>query len=181
MYISKMLVILMFGCILVALGCDVGDPVDPEPAGFTATESPAALLSAWVAQGAIPEADVNGDGIVNIIDLVIVAQNFGLTVGLDTDPPEVLDVSALNGIVRPGTPIEILFSEPVDEQSIQDGIAIIGVPATVDYDAATYVAVVTPIDPLDPDAYTLSIRRVRDLAGNEMPSVLTVTFIVAAG
>jgi hypothetical protein len=62
-------------------GCDYGDPVIsmPPSAGIDvdAVENPALYLAALVNQGAILRADVNGDGVVDIVDLVIVAQSFG--------------------------------------------------------------------------------------------------------
>jgi len=44
---------------------------------------PATFLLQLQAKGAIPEADVNRDGVVDISDLVLVARNFGLEVVFD--------------------------------------------------------------------------------------------------
>ncbi|MAF11397.1 hypothetical protein CMK11_13185 [Candidatus Poribacteria bacterium] len=66
--------------LLVAVAaCDLGDPTDATSPGSIDDPVPAALL-ALQARGAIPEADVNGDGIVDIVDLVTVATNHGLSV-----------------------------------------------------------------------------------------------------
>ncbi len=93
-------------CLLVALllavavhaGCDMGAPMAeeatrlPDRVTLETGDSPAALLSAWEAQGAIPRADVNGDGVVNIVDLTIVARNFGLTVEVPEPPISVVSL-----------------------------------------------------------------------------------------
>jgi hypothetical protein len=63
--------------VLGALGCDYGDPTMTEARHLVAIEDPGVLLIRWQAEGAIPEADVNGDGTVDITDLIIVSQNFG--------------------------------------------------------------------------------------------------------
>lgn len=67
------------------MGCDLGAPADTSTASladvdFTSIADPTVALATWEAQGAIARADVNGDGVVNIIDLVTVAQNFGQVV-----------------------------------------------------------------------------------------------------
>ncbi len=67
-------------CLLWVLGCDVGDPVLPDTVGLSPVDRADILLLEWQAQGAIPAADVNGDGTVDIADLVVVSQNFGLDV-----------------------------------------------------------------------------------------------------
>ena len=61
--------------------CDIGDPVVEAPTGSETSihgaDNPRVYLSALVSQGVILRADVNGDGVVDIADLVIVAQSFG--------------------------------------------------------------------------------------------------------
>ena len=92
--------------LLTAVGCDLGDPIESEKVDVTAAlddfdlatvDEPTAhaLLVEWEAQGAIPEADVNRDGVVNIADLVIVAQNFGQAVELTGEWVTVLEWSGL--------------------------------------------------------------------------------------
>jgi hypothetical protein len=76
---------------LGALGCgDYGDPVSPQTVDPYAIEHPDILLLEWEAQGAIPAADVNHDGTVDIRDLVLVAQSFGQDVIIE-DPPVRVD------------------------------------------------------------------------------------------
>ena len=64
-----------------APACDIGDPASSAPADGLAdipgADNPTLYLSALVDDGAILRADVNGDGVVDIADLVIVAQSFG--------------------------------------------------------------------------------------------------------
>lgn len=77
------------------LGCDHGKivPEDSSETAPTAEEfqrhvaHPEPFLLQLQAKGAIPEADVNHDGFVDIADLVLVARNFGLEVILDEPLP----------------------------------------------------------------------------------------------
>ena len=92
------LIFSVWSCLL-AIGCDLGGPTDVDDAGVgpsgstdaslnaTAVE---ALLLTWQIEGAIPAADVNGDGFVDIVDLVTVATSFGRSVD-----PDVADARAL--------------------------------------------------------------------------------------
>ena len=68
------LIVLAFAALV---GCDYGDPAMIETADIAAVGDPGTMLIRWQTEGAIPEADVNGDGTVDITDLVIVSQNFG--------------------------------------------------------------------------------------------------------
>ena len=79
-------------------GCGEHDPVasvptveSPDATDFESVQNPQTFLLRLQAQGAIPAADVNRDGIVDITDLVLVAQNFGQKV--EVVPPEVEVVS----------------------------------------------------------------------------------------
>jgi hypothetical protein len=65
-------------CLMV--GCDYGDPAIVGSPGANADAQ--TLLIRWQVEGAIPAADVNGDGTVDIVDLVIVSQNFGKDVAV---------------------------------------------------------------------------------------------------
>jgi hypothetical protein len=76
---------------LIAVGCgDYGDPISPTTVDPYSIERPDILLLEWEAQGAIPAADVNRDGTVDILDLILVAQSFGQDV-LVEDPPVRVD------------------------------------------------------------------------------------------
>ncbi|MBT3271255.1 hypothetical protein HN371_29225 [Candidatus Poribacteria bacterium] len=68
--------------VVVIAGCDYGDPMGLD--ADANSQDVAMLLTRWQAEGAIPEADVNGDGTVDIVDLVIVSQNFGKDVAVGT-------------------------------------------------------------------------------------------------
>jgi len=88
---SLVYVLLLMG---LALGCDYGEDAEPErqtveltAEDFKDVQDPRAFLIELQAKGAIPEADVNRDGVVDISDLVIVARNFGLEVVLDEPLP----------------------------------------------------------------------------------------------
>ncbi|MAF11835.1 hypothetical protein CMK11_15415 [Candidatus Poribacteria bacterium] len=70
--------------IAAAVGCDYGNPAALGILDPAATDDIGARLIRWQAKGAIPEADVNGDGTVDITDLVIVSQNFGRDVAVGT-------------------------------------------------------------------------------------------------
>ncbi|MBT3270743.1 hypothetical protein HN371_26615 [Candidatus Poribacteria bacterium] len=77
--------------VLATLGCgDYGDAVTPDTVDPYAVERPDILLLEWQAQGAIPAADVNRDGTVDILDLIIVAQNYGQDIVVE-DPPVRVD------------------------------------------------------------------------------------------
>ena len=76
---------------LSAVGCgDYGDAVTPDTVDPYAVARPDVLLLEWEARGAIPAADVNRDGTVDIFDLIIVAQSYGQDVIVE-DPPVRLD------------------------------------------------------------------------------------------
>jgi len=79
--------------LLSAVGCDFGGPDLVEPTVALDMTAPVVpQLAALVAQGAIPEADVNRDGLVDIRDLILVAQSFGQPVDAPASPVDVLDV-----------------------------------------------------------------------------------------
>ena len=97
----------------------------------------------------------------------------------DVTPPFVLATSPMAGDeVSPDVRLTVVFDEGVDAGSAADGISLIGVAGAVAYDASTRTAEFEPDEPLDPGAYTLSIRSVRDLAGNAMVGAVTVSFVV---
>ncbi|MBT3270012.1 hypothetical protein HN371_22890 [Candidatus Poribacteria bacterium] len=76
---------------LAVTGCDFG-AVDGLSGGGVVLDPHAPArpqLAALVAQGAIAEADVNRDGIVDIRDLILVAQSFGQIVEI---PPAAVDI-----------------------------------------------------------------------------------------
>ncbi|MEO2003304.1 MAG: hypothetical protein ABGY41_04335 [Candidatus Poribacteria bacterium] len=78
--------------LLSAVGCDFGGPDLVEPTVALDMTAPVVpQLAALVAQGAIPEADVNRDGLVDIRDLILVAQSFGQQVDAPASPVDVLD------------------------------------------------------------------------------------------
>lgn len=95
----KSTAIAMFLALALALGCDNGsEPLsanDPNEVSGTLTAEefqrnaadPRTFLLQLQTNGAIPEADVNRDGIVDIADLVLVAKNFGLEVVFDEPLP----------------------------------------------------------------------------------------------
>ncbi|MAF10544.1 hypothetical protein CMK11_08830 [Candidatus Poribacteria bacterium] len=97
----------------------------------------------------------------------------------DVTPPSVLATSPMAGDeAGPDVRLTVVFDEDVDSGSAADGISLIGVAGSVAYDAPTRTAAFEPDEPLDPGAYTLSIRSVRDLAGNVMVGAVTVSFVV---
>lgn len=76
-------------------------------------------------------------------------------------------------------PLSVVFNEDVQPESAREGVAVIGVSASVEYDAAQRTATLTPHNPLPSgSALTLTVRRIEDLAGNIMPGILTVNFKV---
>jgi hypothetical protein len=76
--------------------------------------------------------------------------------------------------------IRVVFNRAVTEESVREGIAIIGLEVQVSYDPATRTATVTPSEPLvSGRAYTLSVSRVVDVNGNALQEVVTVSFLVA--
>lgn len=79
--------------LLVTVGCDFGvrDDVDELGMALDMTAPVGPQLAALVAQGAIPETDVNRDGIVDIRDLILVAQAFGQPIDAPESPVDVLD------------------------------------------------------------------------------------------
>ncbi len=102
----------------------------------------------------------------------------GLGVG-DAEPPTVVSTSpAKDAEVTPTAPVWVVFSEDVDAGSAEDGVSVIGVLGSVAYDAATRRADFSPDEPFAAGAYTLSVKRVRDIAGNLMVGAVTVSFVV---
>ena len=99
----------------------------------------------------------------------------------DTEPPDVVTTAPRdNDTWDPNDPIRVSFNEAVDAATVMTGIRIIGASVSVEYDAATLTATVTPTAPLEPGAaYTLVVQRVEDLAGNEMSKVQSISFTVA--
>lgn len=113
-------------------GCDLGSPDDSATTAlndvdFLSIDDPTASLIAWEAQGAIAKADVNGDGIVNIIDLVVVAQNFGHTVDFPPVKVATFNIQAFGEAKRSKPEVMDLLVEVADEfqimavQEIRDG------------------------------------------------------------
>ena len=97
----------------------------------------------------------------------------------DVTPPHVVSTSPMAGDeVAPDVRLTVVFDEGVDAGSAADGVSLIGVAGAVTYDASTRTAEFDPDEPLDPGAYTLSVRSVRDLAGNVMDGAVTVSFVV---
>jgi|SaaInl4_135m_RNA_FD_contig_31_1403545_length_2067_multi_7_in_0_out_0_2 hypothetical protein len=99
--------------------------------------------------------------------------------GGDIDPPTVLSTSPAKDAVVPATAtVQVVFSEDVDAASAVDGVSVIGVSGTVVYDPTTRTAEFSPDEPFAAGAYTLSVKRVRDMAGNLMVGAETVSFVV---
>ena len=98
----------------------------------------------------------------------------------DDSPPTVLSTEPSDGDVwPPDQPLSVVFNEDVTSESAQNGVALIGVAASVEYDSGQRTATLTPYDSLPSGAaLTLTVRRIEDLAGNVMPGVLTVNFQV---
>ena len=98
----------------------------------------------------------------------------------DDLPPTVLSTEPSEGDVwPPDKPLSVVFNEDVKSESAREGIALIGVSAVVEYNAALRTATLTPNNPLPSgSALTLTVRRIEDLAGNVMSGILTVNFQV---
>ena len=97
----------------------------------------------------------------------------------DTDPPTVVSTApAKDAEVSATTLVRVVFSEDMDAGSAADGVSVIGVAGSVTYDATTRTAEFSPDEPFVPGAYTLSIKRVQDIAGNLMVGAVTVSFVV---
>ncbi len=98
----------------------------------------------------------------------------------DDSPPTVLSTEPADGDTWPADePLSVVFNEDVTSESAREGVAVIGVSAAVEYDAAQRAATLTPDSPLPSgSALTLTVRRIEDLAGNIMPGILTVNFQV---
>ncbi len=97
----------------------------------------------------------------------------------DIVPPSVVSTSpGPDAEVTPDARVTVVFDEAMDPASIADGISLIGVAGVVEYDAASFAAEFVPDEPLPFGGHTLSIRGVRDIAGNVMTAVYTVNFIV---
>jgi hypothetical protein len=97
----------------------------------------------------------------------------------DTESPTVVStVPAKDAEVTASTPVQVVFSEDVDAASAVAGVSVIGVSGAVAYDAPTRTAEFSPDEALAAGAYTLSVKRVRDIAGNLMVGAVTVSFVV---
>lgn len=97
----------LFGVFLMLpfAACDFGEPPEPGTQSgtpdFRNVENPKTFLLELQAQGAIPAADVNADGFVDIADLVIVAQNFGQEVDVPQPMPGLpLSTAGYDGWLR---------------------------------------------------------------------------------
>jgi hypothetical protein len=98
----------------------------------------------------------------------------------DTTPLEVASTVPINGgIIAPTDVIRVTFSKDVDASTVEEGVQLIGVAATVTYDAASRTATLTPKEPLMTGrAYTVVVSKVTGLDGSRLKSVYTVSFVV---
>ncbi|MCP5059580.1 MAG: hypothetical protein GY937_22985 [bacterium] len=75
-----MRIVAAMGLALMLVACGRGDPITTETTWGDEREAAPYALARLQARGLISDADVNGDGVVDIADLVIVSQNFGMLV-----------------------------------------------------------------------------------------------------
>ncbi len=113
----------------------------------------------------------------------------------DTTPPTVLSSTPMPGAtgVSPSSTVGVNFSEAMDASTINTATIELRtaantlVPASVSYNAATYVATLTPSAALSPStAYTVNVKggvtdpRVKDAAGNALANNSNWTFTTGA-
>ena len=112
-----------------------------------------------------------------------------LTVGCDSGIDETADDDVVPPSIVSTTPvadaevggdvrITVVFDEDMDPVSVSDGVTLIGIAGVAGYDGSTFTAEFVPTESLPLGGHTLSIRGVRDLAGNALGSVTTVSFTV---
>lgn len=95
-----------------------------------------------------------------------------------TTPLEVVvTVPSNGGVLEPTGFLQVTFNKDVDVSSLEEGVQIIGVPATFTYDRLSRTVTLVPVEPLTPGrAYTLVVSRVVAVDGSKLKNVFTVSF-----
>lgn len=104
----------------------------------------------------------------------------------DAEPTPSLEIVATvppnRGVLEPTGSLHVIFNKDVDVSSLEGGVQLIGVPATLTYDRFSRTATLVPSKPLTPGrAYTLLVSRVVAVDGSRLKNVVTVSFTCKEG
>jgi|APSaa5957512576_1039674.scaffolds.fasta_scaffold06966_3 hypothetical protein len=111
---------LLLATIVALIGCGQTGPVETETIWGVERARPYHLLMELQGRGVVSDADVNRDGVIDIQDLVIVSQNFGMAVEIGSlHPVGAIPWTSVDGFPWAQIEIQNTGSGPVEMMRIR--------------------------------------------------------------